>query len=102
MAPILDKASGIDVFPRLILGSGMNSTEHDLLIKSLKIKPPIFHGTDTEDVFESISDYYERLHKMSIMQQHVIEFVTFLLEKNAKQLWRPYVECRSLVLLQWI
>lgn len=51
-------------------------TEHDLLMIFLTIKAHLFHNVETEDVFKFIIDYYERLHKLGIMQQHSVEFMT--------------------------
>lgn len=42
MAPTMDEALGIGVFPHLVLGSVMIGTKHELLTKFLKIKPPTF------------------------------------------------------------
>lgn len=49
------------------------------------MQPLTFQGTDFKDVFEIITHCYDRSHKMGIIQRHGVEFLTFLLEKNAKQ-----------------
>lgn len=63
------------------------------------MKPSLFYSTRIEDVFEFIIDCYERIHKVVIMQQHGIEFMTFQLQKDAKKWWRSYVECQSPIFL---
>lgn len=63
----------------------MTGSEHELLTKFLKLKPPTFHDTDNEDVFEVILDCYGRLHKLGNVQQHGVEFVNFELQGDAKQ-----------------
>lgn len=48
------------------------------------MKPQIFQGTEFEDAFEFIIDWYEMLHMMGILKQYGVEFVNFMLEKDAK------------------
>lgn len=40
--------------------------EHDLFYKFIKMKPPIFHGTDFENVYEFIIDFHERLNNIRV------------------------------------
>lgn len=50
MAHKMTEALRTDVFLYSIFGSVMNSLEHELQTKFLKMKPPSSHGTEFEDV----------------------------------------------------
>lgn len=60
-----------------ILDSVMIEIEHDILTKCFKIKPLTFVGFEIVDAFMLIIDYYERLRKIGIVEQHGVQFVTF-------------------------
>ena len=68
--PKVGGTQGNDALLRLLLGPTMNCNEHEMLIKFLKLKPPMFHGFESEDSFEFILDFYERLLKLGIVHQH--------------------------------
>lgn len=65
--PKSGKIGGNDAFFRSLFGSVMIGNDHDMLIKCLKLKTPIFHGSETEDAYEIIIEYYERLYKLGIV-----------------------------------
>lgn len=101
MAPKMDTS---DAFPHSILGWVMNGTKYELLIKFLKRKSSTFQGSKLEDTFEFIIDWNERLHRIGIVKQHGIGFLTFLLDKDTKPWLRANVDCQSLAfpLLTWV
>ena len=59
----------------------------------MKLKPPVFKGAKSEDAYDFLVDCHELLHKMDIVEQFGVEFVTYQFQGSAKMWWRSYVEC---------
>lgn len=74
-----------DVFFHPLLSSVLSSNENELLTKFLKLKPPVFLGFESADVYEIIVDCYEIVHKSGIVHQRGVEFVNFQLYGKAKK-----------------
>ena len=55
----------------------MTSDQHELFIKFLKLKPPIFKGAESEDAYDFLVSFHELLHKMDIVERIGGEFVTY-------------------------
>ena len=76
-APRMDASLEIGTFPRLTSGPIMTSDQHELFSKFLKLKPPLFKGAESEDAYDFLVDCHELLHKMGIVEQFGVEFVTY-------------------------
>ena len=67
VAPRMDASLEVGTFPRLTTGSIMTGDQHELFIKFLKLKPPVFKGAESEDAYDFLFDFHELLHKMDIV-----------------------------------
>ena len=77
VAPRMDASLEIGTFPRLTAGPVMTNDQHELFSKFLKLKPPVFKGAESEDAYDFLVDSRELLHKMGIVEQFGVEFVTY-------------------------
>ena len=68
VAPRMDASLEICMFPQLTTGSIMTSDQHELFIKFLKLKPPVFKGFEYGDAYDFLVDCHELLHKMDIVE----------------------------------
>ena len=68
VAPRMDASPEVGMFPRLTTGSIMVGDQHDLFIRFLKLKPPVFKGAESEDAYDFLVDCHELLHKMDIVE----------------------------------
>ena len=94
VAPRMDASLEIGTFPHLTTGPIMTSDQHELFSKFLKLKPTVFKGAESEDAYDFLVDYHELLHKMGIVEQFGVGFVTYQFQGNAKMWWRSHVECQ--------
>ena len=68
VAPHMDASLEVGTFPRLTTVSIMIGDQHELFIKFLKLKPPVFKGAELEDAYDFLVDFHELLHKMDIVE----------------------------------
>ena len=68
MAPRMDASLEIGTFTRLTTGPIMTSDQHELFNKFLKLKPPVFKGSDSEDAYDFLVECHELLHEMGIVE----------------------------------
>ena len=61
VAPRMDDLLEVLTFPRLTIGPIMTSDQHELFTKFLKLKPPVFKGAESEDVYDFLVDCHELL-----------------------------------------
>ena len=94
VSPRMDASLEIGTFPRLTTGPIMTSDQHELFTKFLKLKPQVFKGAESEDVYDFLVDCHELLLKMGTVERLAVEFVTYQFQGNAKMWWRSYVECQ--------
>ena len=69
VAPRIDASLEIGTFPRLTTSPIMTSDQHELFSKFLKLKPPVFKGSESEDAYDFLVDCHELLHKMDIVER---------------------------------
>ena len=56
LAPRMDVSLEVGTFPRLTAGSIMTSDQHELFTKLLKLKPPVFKGSESDDAYGFLVD----------------------------------------------
>ena len=94
VAPRMDASLEAGKFPRLTTRSIMTGDQHDLFTMFLKLKHPVLKVDESEDAYDFLVDCHEHLHKMDIVEQFGVEFVTYQFQGDAKMWWRSYVECQ--------
>ncbi|XP_069145911.1 uncharacterized protein [Solanum lycopersicum] len=72
----------------------MTNDQHDLFSMFLKLKHPVFKVVESKDAYDFLVDFHELLHKMVIVKQFGVEFVTYMFQGNAKMWWRSHVDCQ--------
>ncbi|TMW80760.1 hypothetical protein EJD97_015510 [Solanum chilense] len=68
VAPRMDASLEVGTFPRLTTGSIMTGNQHELFVKFLKLKPPVFKGAESEDAYDFLVDCHELLHTTDIVE----------------------------------
>ena len=72
----------------------MTGQQHELFMKFINLKPPVFMGAEFEDAYDFLVGCHHLLHKMDIVERFSIEFMTYKFQGDAKMWWRSYVECQ--------
>lgn len=73
----MNEVSEVGIYPKPVLRPVITGDEHGLFCKFMKMEPSVFKSTKSEDAFEFLINYRERLHKMGIVDRYVLEFVSF-------------------------
>ena len=69
LAPLMDGSLEAGMFPRLTIEPIMTGDHHDLFIRFLKLKPPVFKGAESEDAYNFLVYCHELLCKMDIVER---------------------------------
>ena len=85
IVPMLGETIVNDAFFHPLLVSVVTQNMHGMLTMFLKLNPLFFLGSETNDNFEFILNYYVRLYKLGMVYQHVVEFVPFKLQFETKK-----------------
>ncbi|XP_060175920.1 uncharacterized protein LOC132606438 [Lycium barbarum] len=93
MAPRIDATPtpGDDIRP--MEGAVMTTSDQDLVGRFRKLEPPRFLGTSSEDAYEFILDMHKLLHRMGIVENYGVDYVSYQFCGNAKTWWRYFVAC---------
>lgn len=78
------EVKGNDPFFKRLLDSLMSGNMHDMLTNFLKLETTVFFGSKTKDAYKFILDYYERLHKLGIVHNYMLEFMSFKHQSDFK------------------
>ena len=73
----MDASFEVGTLSRLTTGSIMTVDQHELFIKLLNLKPPVFKGAESEDSYDFLVNCHELLHKMDVVERFGVEFVTY-------------------------
>ncbi|XP_069151903.1 uncharacterized protein [Solanum lycopersicum] len=95
MSPRMDASLEVGTFLRLTTGSIMTGDQGEIFIKFLKLKPPVFKGAESEDVYDFLADCHELLHKMDIVERFGVEYATHLCFRPQERIRRFVKGLRS-------
>ncbi|XP_015075330.1 uncharacterized protein LOC107019314 [Solanum pennellii] len=94
VAPRLDSMEFSDIASHLANKPSMTVDEQKMFGRFRLMNHPTYTGELTEDAYEFIVSFHERLHNLGLVEFHGVDHIVFQMTGSAKQWWRDYISSR--------